>query len=175
MDRRRQRVEDDDIVTDSRSRSAVCDPMKPAPPVMSTFIVVAAASWRPHDRRPTSRSGCTQENCHARRSPSDRSVSDREPVASRMAWPIDSGSLGSARSRPTGSFRHCRRIRCDDWTGAGHRLEDRQAESLVEGGVDQEIGRLVKASGLLKGDSDRRTRRPERCRARAASECNSAP
>ena len=37
----------------------------------------------------------------------------------------------------------------DDRTGAGHRLEDRQPEGLIERGIHQEIGRPVEVDSLL--------------------------
>ena len=53
------------------------------------------------------------------------------------------------QGRTTGNLGHRADVGSDDGTGAGHRLEDRQAEGLVERRVDEEIRRLIEAGGLL--------------------------
>ena len=52
--------------------------------------------------------------------------------------------------RPTGGLGHRAAIGGDDRAGARHRLEDREAEGLVERGVDQEVRCLIKTGGLLE-------------------------
>ena len=54
------------------------------------------------------------------------------------------------QGRPTGGLGHRADVGGDDRTGAGHRFEDRQPEGFVERRVDQEVGRLIEAGGLLE-------------------------
>src|SRR5579884_4383607 len=56
---------------------------------------------------------------------------------------------GAKQARVTHDLRDRRRVACDDWRAAGHRLEHAVAEALVERGIEERGRATVEGCELL--------------------------
>ena len=93
-------------------------------------------------------------NWPARRSPSSRRRSLPGPTASTMARAMDAGSLGSDRTAAPPAVSGMALV-SEVTTGQPQAMASRigKPEGLVERRIDEDVGRLVEADGLLERNS----------------------
>ena len=101
-------------------------------------------------RRACSSAVAAQVNLPARLGPAARRCFSSTLQAPTIASARDSGSRVGQQCCTTCRFRHGADVRGDDRASAGHGLQDRQPEGLIERRIHEYVSRAIEVDGLLE-------------------------